>query len=430
MKKSIGTIAVVVVLAFSLLLPAMAFNQEFIADELNALGLIRGTDDGYDLETPPTRGQAVVMLIRLLGLEDEALGGGRAHPFGDVPGWLSDYIAFAYENELTAGVTPTTFQPDDLCTAQMYVTFVLRALGYDDSAGDFTFAEAIPFAMSVGIIDSELAAGSFLRNELVAVSYLALSTAPVGGEYDSLLEKLVSDGAIDMAAAMPVLERFSLYEEFSLVGSELDDETKIAIDVTMDMDMGILGSVAARMGMSMIIEGYDILASVDMTAEMAGIEIDMEMYIYDGYVYVSADGEKFKMDAGLAGIEDMLALAELGEMTLNPLYLIKNITKSTSGDLTVFTITFVDGFINAAMTEAMSAAGSMPADLGIDMDISIPEMRIYADSSGAIRRIGFAMDMVMDDLGVSVVMDIVITAVGDAVTVTLPDDLDEYILID
>ena len=47
------------------------------ADTLNALGLFKGTGSGYDLDKTPDRTQGLVMLIRLLGKEAEALGGVR-----------------------------------------------------------------------------------------------------------------------------------------------------------------------------------------------------------------------------------------------------------------------------------------------------------------------------------------------------------------
>ena len=35
----------------------------------------------------------------------------------------------------------------------MYTTFLLRALGYSDAKGDFTYAKALDFGEQVGLVD-------------------------------------------------------------------------------------------------------------------------------------------------------------------------------------------------------------------------------------------------------------------------------------
>ena len=110
------------------------------ANGLSQLRLFKGVGtfaDGtvnFDLGRPATRVEALVMLIRLLGKEAEAEAGNWKHPFTDVPAWADKYVGYAYEKGLTKGSTATTFGTGN-ATAQMYLTFVLRALGYSDAAG-------------------------------------------------------------------------------------------------------------------------------------------------------------------------------------------------------------------------------------------------------------------------------------------------------
>ena len=76
---------------------------EAYANELYKLDLFLGTgtdSDGYpifELETPLTRIQALILTIRLLGLEDEALAFDGENPFTDVPCWAVPYAAFGYD---------------------------------------------------------------------------------------------------------------------------------------------------------------------------------------------------------------------------------------------------------------------------------------------------------------------------------------------
>ena len=53
------------------------------ADKLASLHLFQGTEQGYQLNASPSRIQGLVMLIRLLGMEDEALACTEDVPFTD-----------------------------------------------------------------------------------------------------------------------------------------------------------------------------------------------------------------------------------------------------------------------------------------------------------------------------------------------------------
>ena len=48
---------------------AFAANYTNCADSLHEMGLFQGTQNGYDLDRTPTRAEAAVMLVRLLGKE-------------------------------------------------------------------------------------------------------------------------------------------------------------------------------------------------------------------------------------------------------------------------------------------------------------------------------------------------------------------------
>ena len=81
----------------------------------------------------------------------------------------------------------------------------MRALGNSDAeCGDFTYDKAIDFATEKGVVDMfNMDADDFMRDDVVAMSYTALSVAPKSGETD-LLTKLVGDKAVDAEKAAPV----------------------------------------------------------------------------------------------------------------------------------------------------------------------------------------------------------------------------------
>ena len=143
------------------------------AEELYGLGLFLGTGTDpegnpvFGLEESATRQQAIVMLIRLLGLEDEALGGGHSHPFTDVDDWADPYVAYAYENKLTAGTSAATFGGGDAVSAAHYITFVLRALGYSSDT-DFSWDRAWELSDKINLTDGKYneETAEFLRGDM------------------------------------------------------------------------------------------------------------------------------------------------------------------------------------------------------------------------------------------------------------------------
>jgi hypothetical protein len=176
-------------------------SETAAAERLKALGLFQGVGtnpDGsttFDLARSPSRVEALVMLIRLLGKEDAALNGAFTHPFTDVPEWADKYVGYAYTNQLTNGVSASKFGTGDAsCT--MVLTFVLRALGFSDAEGvDFTWDQPEPLALSAGILPEGVHAESFLRADVALVSEAALS-AKLKNSGDSLLDRLISEGAV------------------------------------------------------------------------------------------------------------------------------------------------------------------------------------------------------------------------------------------
>ncbi len=160
-----------------------------MAAALKALHLFRGSYTGYgqgfDLEAAPTRLQALIMFIRVLGEEDEALAWNGSCPFTDVrPG--SDgakYVGYAYEKGYTNGWSATQFRPSSPVNVRQYTEFVLRALGYSSTA-NADLSDTLARAQSAGVLTEGEAAmlqrDPFLRAELVYISYYALEVQVVG----------------------------------------------------------------------------------------------------------------------------------------------------------------------------------------------------------------------------------------------------------
>ena len=175
------------------------------ADALRALGLFRGTGSGDALDRAPTRHEALVMLLRLLGEEQAALAETGAYPFSDTPVWKggSSYITYAYAKGYTTGSGKNTFSPENPSGLEQYLTFILRSLGYRDGV-DFTWNDTSrTLALQLGIVtQSELdaiAQSGFYRDHVVLLSYRALS-APCKDGSGTLADRLTAQGTITAEA--------------------------------------------------------------------------------------------------------------------------------------------------------------------------------------------------------------------------------------
>ena len=221
MNKWLRAVCVGAAAAAMLTASAFAANYTNCADALHEMGLFQGTQNGYDLDRTPTRAQAAVMLVRLLGKEAEAKALTYTAPFTDLKGWEKPYVQYLYSNGLANGTNRTSFNPTGKCTAQMYAVFLLRALGYSDTA-DFSYANAIETAREQGIYDTGIInVQNFLRDDAAAASYTVLSVSPKNSE-GTLLDQLVSENAITEADAKRYQSLFSSYAQYREASAGMD----------------------------------------------------------------------------------------------------------------------------------------------------------------------------------------------------------------
>lgn len=207
MKKLLCPLfALLIVLSLSTAAFAADYSAEESANALYELGLFQGTGETangkpiYSLDAAPTRAQAVTMLVRLLGKEVEAKAGSWTTPFTDLADWAKPYVGYAYTNGLTNGLSADRFGSDDKVTANHYLTFILRALGYS-SESDFQWDKAAAFSDSAGLTHGEYAAShSFTRGDTARISFAALAQARKDSS-ETLAAQLVRQGAVKAKTA-------------------------------------------------------------------------------------------------------------------------------------------------------------------------------------------------------------------------------------
>ena len=448
MKRKMRMVLASVLAVASLAMSAGAASYDNCADRLSDLGLFQGTGDGYELDRAPTRAEAATMLVRLLGAEAEAQELEYTAPFTDLSDWQKPYVQYLYDNGLTNGATATTFEPEGVCSAQMYTTFLLRALGYSDAAGgDFAYSGAVDFGESIGLADiANCNETNFLRDHVAAMSLTALNTAVKDDADTKLLEKLVADGAVEQATAADMLAFFDNYDAYVAAAAAMNDETRMDVSVDMSATVDMDGqqvmtlSMPMEMKMDMDLENMDqsqisMTGTMNMTmdeslvaeGEQSSVSQVVSYYYADGVYYMDLGDQKVKMDISfedaLAQMGDLANMAESG--TSEPICLIDSIT--TSGNS--MTVTYSAAGMSNLVDEVLASMGMDEQTAGVELQmgdvtssVTIENGAVSAMSMTAVINMnveGSAMTMNMS-------MDMVINETGDGVTVDVPDDLDTY----
>lgn len=445
MKRKLRMVLAGVLAVASLAMTAGAASYDNCADRLSDLGLFQGTGNGYQLDRAPTRAEAATMLVRLLGAEAEAEELAYSAPFTDLDDWQKPYVQYLYDNGLTTGATATTFEPEDTCSAQMYTTFLLRALGYSDAAGgDFTYTGAVDFGKSIGLVDyANCNETNFLRDHVAAMSLTALNTAVKDDADTKLLEKLVEDGAVAASAADEMLAFFDNYDAYVAATAAMSEETKmdISVDVSANVtvaDQQVMSlSMPMDMKMDMDLENMDqslisVTGKMDMQIDEALVEAgaetsvsqDVAYYYTDGVYYMNLGDQKVKMDMSF---EDAMAqVSGLDQMqNSEPICLIDSIDVSGS----TMTVTYSGAGMSGLVNDVLGEMGMDTDTAGVDVQIGDVTSSVTI-SNGTIRSMDIDMQITMTVDGVAMTMDMTmdctVNATGDRVTVDIPDDLDSY----
>lgn len=438
-KRAWKTLAILCVLTAAMAVTTLAADYEARAQELKDMNLFLGTEEGFALDKAPTRGQAAVMLVRLLGAETEAktqfAAGDITNPFTDVPDWAAPHISWLYTKGLSNGMGDGTFGVNQGCSAQDYCTMALRALGYSDATGgDFIYAQALTFAQNNGLYDPAIFTGEFLRDDLVAISYQALASDVKGSE-DYLLKTLVASGAVDATAAKATTDKIDAYEAYLAQCGVFETATAMDMDMVMKMSMSVLGEtmdVNMTSNVKLDMGGDSLQMAMSANTQAMGETEAANTWIKDGWMYTEAAGEKVKVQLGMEDLQEIIAssTAYTDAAAKQGLYMVDSITTSQdSAGNTVYTMKFGSalGSIAAAVGQMTGAAAGELDDLSVNVGDMTCAVTVSKDNVPTAMSMLFDMTMTATAQGqtmtfdCSVDADITINAIGDKVTVAFPD---------
>lgn len=425
------TVLATVVLATS----AFASKYDSSAQALKDIGLFNGSDSGFDLDRAPTRTEAAVMLVRLLEAENVAktqyASGKITNPFTDVDDWAAPYVAWLYKYGLAKGVSDTAFGATGQCTAKMYCTFVLRSLGYSDAeGGDFTFDEAEYAAVYLGLYDSDDVGDTFLRDDVVAISYRALA-ANLNNSSTCLLEKLISDGAISETSAATLLSKVKAYRDYC--EAYYDYASVSAVKTITNRSLKLKNTYTSSSYIYDENIAYSII-STDDDLQMSWIDNSKQgtdsyyqaSWIKDGYYYYEYDSQKVKVELTDHFLNEMFS----GDSsTIMPLLdEVKSISKTSVTEGTKYVISFADSFDYFGYVNDNMDLGFDATEL-VSYSVSNCTLTVVVGNSGLISSFkndysatfkyyfdGFLVPLSLDNTDYETVI-----ATGNSVTVNYPD---------
>jgi hypothetical protein len=453
MKRFLTILLATLALSAALCVSASASSFDGAARELSTIGMLKGTADGFDLDKAPTRAQAAIMLVRLYGAEERAQGlyssGRITCPFADVNETAAPYVAWLVDEGLANGITETSFGAAEPCTAKAYTIFLLRALGYQDKE-DFTTANAQEFAQSLGLLDTSALTGTFLRDDLVALTYQALGTDMKDGKM-YLLEHLIEDCELDVSGARTLTKKIEYYRDINSASSALREGVSAKINLNMEMDVsriapgdtqpsGEIERVALACGgdVKLAMKRYPEMA-LDLTMKADGQEENVKLWLKGDWVYAQTGEASVKMETG-EEIWKLLEDSAQKEAGASLLPFVADISKQASGDEAVYTMDMNDAYeslvkdITAQVLEANHVSGSA----GGEMDMKGFTIR-YTVKGGTLKSVSAdtALSMKIDGgeaegtvmAGMSMDMKMDILSSGSAVKISFPDfsDFEEVI---
>ena len=211
LKKLFAVVMVVAMLA-SIMVPALAADVQYEteAEMLKDLGLFLGTNNGFELEAELTREQALALMIRVMGLEEEVKAMTQPEVAEQmakvvdpetVTDWAKPYVAYAIKNGLTDGIDAkikpnVKFAGQLTITGKEFINFMLKGMGYDMTG---KWDDVLTFAAETGMISAGDAVkfGSITvmkRDFAVAIMASALNGMTAYGV--TLAQYLVDQGAV------------------------------------------------------------------------------------------------------------------------------------------------------------------------------------------------------------------------------------------
>ncbi len=447
MKRFLTILLTTLALTAALCVSASASYFDGAAEELSAIGMFKGTADGFALDQAPTRGQAAIMLVRLYGAEQAAQNtyksGRITCPFTDVSETVAPYVAWLADEGIANGTSATTFGAADPCTAKAYTIFLLRALGYQDET-DFSAYTAQSFAAKLGMMDTSALTGSFLRDDLAALTYQALGLDMKDGS-TYLLDHLIKEGYIDANDAYPMVEKIENCRALTAASETMSKGMSANIKTSMSVTVAPQGAAASEEPVRVqhkVLSGSGNIKMVPSVMPQVAYDITMkeeggesnrvQMWMQNGWLYVQSGETAYKMELPeMADLSNSMTKAA----GVSVLPFVDYLSDETSGKDKIYTMEFNDAFadiLNDAIAAALKASG-LPENVMSEIKFDAFKLK-YTVKDGSLKTanadLSMSVDMdanmgeaptVMMSVGMTMELEMEIASTGAGVKISYPD---------
>ncbi|MDO5479771.1 MAG: serpin family protein, partial [Clostridia bacterium] len=158
---------------------------------LDRIGILKGTEKGFELEREVTRAEALTFIMRALAMDEE---GAKASPFTDVKGhWAEKTVDLFYEKGFVNGISETLYAPDRTVTGQEFTKILLSAMGYSGISLENALEKGDEYDVLSNNFTKSVVKQNFtlLRSDVLRIIHSALSAKCADGvmTYEKHIEK-------------------------------------------------------------------------------------------------------------------------------------------------------------------------------------------------------------------------------------------------
>lgn len=316
-------------LAFLMILGVFSFpaitasNQiEDAGQFLKEIGIIKGNEKGDLMENSHLkREEAIAILIRMLGKEDEAFKQFKEQHekiFDDVEddNWAAAYVLYAKQQGLTKGLGDGNFGLGQKVNAKQFLSFMLRALNY---SADWSKDDIMQISKNTGILDDlDLNDEDIItRNEVFKIMKKALHTNP-----KDKMQNLMEVIGIYNKENKYKEEKYKDHKEFKLLSVENLNYDKLILKFNQDIEEKDIEDLGITTRIMLLNQEKIILKVLDVDDATLKIQVNKNLEL----------GKKYKLKAKelIAESGAVLTPVEM-EFELDP-KLTPNPTQNTADD--------------------------------------------------------------------------------------------------
>ncbi len=277
----------------------------------------------------------------------------------------------------------------------------------------------------------------------VDIDNMLVSQPDTGEQALEITDALVRSGAVDAEAAKPMTEKIEAYRAMTAAMNTVDSSA-MDVDMDMRMDMTVTAEGETMQVPSTMQGNMKLIVSEDNSIQMAytmettseGTSVDMDVWMKDGWVYLSTEAEgtamklKYSVEDQLAAVESLGAV-NTDAMSVSGLAMLESVTAKTSCGNTEYTIVIGEG-VNGLLENVLDMMGQ---DAGsMDMRLGKMTATYTVDSKGNMKKVDMTftasvkMDVPMEDgqsysmaADYDYDMSMTVNATGKDVKVTFPD---------